>query len=71
MAASFRYLSLVWTEKMGMVIALGWKMYDWPTLMGDSQPAQNTLARITVLLLMLIAEVYFLLVAVGSLPSVV
>ena len=56
---------------MGVVIALGWKMYDWPTLMGDSQPAQNTLARITVVLLMLMAEVYFLLVAIGSLPSVV
>ena len=56
---------------MGTVIVLGWKIYDWAVLTGESQPSANTLARITFVLLMLMAFVYFVLVAFGSLPSVV
>ena len=58
-------------EKMGSVISLGWNTYDWAVLMGDSQPLQNALARTTVVLVMSMADEYFLLVATGSLPSVV
>ena len=56
---------------MGIVMLLGWKIYDWAVLNGESQPSQNTLARIAVDLVILKAFVYFVLVAMGSLPSVV
>ena len=55
---------------MGSVISLGWKIYDWAVLTGESQPSQNSLARITFELLMFILSKMGL-VAVGSEPSVV
>ena len=56
---------------MGRVISLGWKMYDCAELIGDNQPSQNSLARITFVLPILMGLVYFVLLLVGSLPSVV
>jgi hypothetical protein len=54
-----------------MVISLGWKIYDWAVLNGESHPSQNTLARMAVVLLIVRASVYFVLDATGSLPLVV
>ena len=54
---------------MGTVTALGWKMYDWAVLTGESQPLQNSLARITLVPSMSMWSSYSALVAVGSLPS--